>query len=118
MWLARPGVPGDPHLVDRQPLLGGAPVLLPQPDADLREVLQEEVGEVLVGEDDARLDAALHGLLPDRVERAEEVVALLLRRGLRADDIIGACEEQYARTISATGPSSLPCFPNGSRIFR
>ena len=26
----------------------------------------------------------------------------------RAEDIIGACEEQYARTISATGPSFLP----------
>ena len=49
MWLARPWCRGSTP-VDRQPLLGRSPVLLPDTDADLREVLQEDVREVLIGE--------------------------------------------------------------------
>ena len=65
-----------------QPRLGRTPVALAEADADLREVLQEEVGEVLVGQHHAGLDAALPRLLPDPVQRAEEPVALVLGGGV------------------------------------
>ena len=45
----------------------------------LREVLQEEVGEVLVGQHDAGLYVGVDGLLTDGLERGEEVLALLQR---------------------------------------
>ena len=116
MWLARPGVAGDPHLVDRQPLLGRAPVLLAQPDADLREVLQEEVREVLVGEDDARLDSALdrppRGCGPARRRSCSRCSS---GAAIRADGhhrrVRGAVRQDYFchRAFLSS------CCPNGSR---
>ena len=55
---------------------------LAQSDRDLRQVVQEEVGEVLTGEHHNRFHLGFHRTLSDALQGAEESIGLVARRGL------------------------------------
>jgi hypothetical protein len=69
-------MPGNPRFADRQPRLGRTPVALAQADADLREVLQEEVGEMLVGQHHACLHVGPASSIANDLQRPEKPVPL------------------------------------------
>ena len=104
--VGQPGVPGT-HTLSIGSHSSVGPQFLSPGRCTAAEVLEEEVGVVLVGEDDARLDPALDGLSRMWSSAPKKLLRCSSGAAIRADDIIGACEAQYARTISATG---LPLF--------
>jgi hypothetical protein len=73
---------------------------------------------VLVGQEHARLDVEVAGLLPDRIEGADEVFALLLRRGLARGGHHRGVRGTVGQNYFCHRPLLSSGLPNGSRILR
>ena len=80
--ISQPRVTGDDRLRYVQPLLQRPLMPAAQTDRDLRQVLQEEVGEMLTGHEHDRLRTGIGRLLAHLRQPTEESLGLIGRCGL------------------------------------